>query len=829
MSIKKRILIASGLVVLVAALAGGAILVWSGIFSKKPDKEPSKSQTETEDESSDSDGLTDEELQQLDDANKKLNNIRTSDEYINMAPTEQMEVMLDAIEELADNELIKADSILVNEEELYITYEYTSGVLGAETFGTDSELAGGPGYTLIDNSFNDLKDEYILSTTHKGSALIIDLFTDQSNIAQLELADQCREMAEDWSEKGVDTKIDYTATLDELMYLDGNNFVLFMMHGSCFEYKNHGIIQTMTLSQKQNSETDRVYKSTIDKEYILFSNGKYAVTASFFEEAYGTEETKLDGTIFFFNSCQQMGVGEIFSNNWNDICDKIGVSAFVAYHDSLAMKYGVDMAEVFMDQLLADETAFEAFNISVLQNGGSENEWREKLHKEHGDGESATPYLGGDPNAKFKWLRNETPTPSPTSSPTPSSTPAPIGIDINTVRIGDEIRMGNYAGSNIEWIVLDANDKGVLLISKYVLEIMTYNDVKEDVTWETCSLRKWLNEDFYSSSFSDQEKQHILLTNLQNPDNNKAKGGNNTDDYVFLLSIDEAEKYFENDDARRAEPTQHVLDKGYPFLYGEDTYAFWWLRSPGLNNTAAVYVLNSGALSGNGFAVDGGYSPEANCVRPAMWVSYDDISVIAETVVTPIPDKVKEAYLDIVNNVSYEDFKSDAYGVPTSGSFTFDLVYIDDDDIPELLVCLTISGGPNGDEVFANLYAYNDYEDIRFQAVQRWAADRVDASTVYYPRENLIRESIRMNYSTYKTVIANLFKGYETAMITTFDTEYEGDGDSMTSKYYIYESSSQKRASEITEKDFYALTTGKGEAKPLIATMSKELITEYLS
>lgn len=66
------------------------------------------------------------------------------------------------------------------------------------------------------------------------------------------------------------------------------------------------------------------------------------------------------------------------------------------------------------------------------------------------------------------------------------------------------IKFGHYEQDNdasngkeaIEWEVLGYEDGELLLISRYILDAVPYNYEWTDVTWETCALRKWLNDDF---------------------------------------------------------------------------------------------------------------------------------------------------------------------------------------------------------------------------------------------------------------------------------------------------------------------------------------------
>ena len=134
----------------------------------------------------------------------------------------------------------------------------------------------------------------------------------------------------------------------------------------------------------------------------------------------------------------------------------------------------------------------------------------------------------------------------------------------------DTITFGSYPQSDvtgktkepIEWIVLDRDEenKKALLLSKYILDCKPYNDEYKEVTWETCSLRKWLNRDFYNIAFNDSDKIYITLTSLINNDNVDygSNGGNNTSDNVFLLSIDEIKHYL-----KIMIRIVFILEKGY--------------------------------------------------------------------------------------------------------------------------------------------------------------------------------------------------------------------------------------------------------------------------
>lgn len=187
--------------------------------------------------------------------------------------------------------------------------------------------------------------------------------------------------------------------------------------------------------------------------------------------------------------------------------------------------------------------------------------------------------------------------------------------------VGDVVLFGNYHGE-IEWLVLDKQDGKALLISKYALDAKPYNEKHTNITWEYCTLRAWLNGAFINAAFSEAEKGLILDANLTNADNAEygTDGGNDTVDKVFLLSIDEAKKYFPDDVSRRCAPTKYAKEQG---AYLSDDYTTasgeavcWWLRSPGIDQGCATTVNSYGCVNvrGSGINIDYG------CVRPALWV-----------------------------------------------------------------------------------------------------------------------------------------------------------------------------------------------------------------
>ena len=208
--------------------------------------------------------------------------------------------------------------------------------------------------------------------------------------------------------------------------------------------------------------------------------------------------------------------------------------------------------------------------------------------------------------------------------------------DYATASVGDIIEFGTYEQDNdtsngkepIEWQVLERDGNKILVISKYALDVQSYGTEFEDVTWETCTLRTSLNGTFIYAAFSEAEQSMIQTTEVsadKNPDYS-TDPGNATKDKIFLLSINEAEKYFASDEARMCFPTAYAIaNEAYTFDWDRDGEAAcrWWLRSPGSYQDYAVYVDADGSVDSSGDTANLSGRFVHFCVRPALWINLD--------------------------------------------------------------------------------------------------------------------------------------------------------------------------------------------------------------
>ena len=200
-------------------------------------------------------------------------------------------------------------------------------------------------------------------------------------------------------------------------------------------------------------------------------------------------------------------------------------------------------------------------------------------------------------------------------------------------KVGDIIQFGDW-----DWRVLDLQDDRALIITEHVIERRPYHVEPAHVTWETCILRRYLNGEFLQK-FKEEEQRRIAETSIQNSDNLwfDTKGGKDTTDKVFLLSLEEIDRYFGDsgdyqNKRRKTYEGQYPSGKwvpsdgGYAFSNANDSDRiakhnnqppWWWLRSPGDNSFNAAYVNGDGSV----FVYGSIALYDTGGVRPALWLN----------------------------------------------------------------------------------------------------------------------------------------------------------------------------------------------------------------
>ncbi len=333
--------------------------------------------------------------------------------------------------------------------------------------------------------------------------------------------------------------------------------------------------------------------------------------------------------------------------------------------------------------------------------------------------------------------------PAPKPDPEPAAEPEPEPVEhvpkqgISLVKgdyttPGSIVAFGCYEQDNneengpeaIEWIILDSKDNTRLLISRYNVDCQPYNTGGNaaSVTWETSTLRSWLNDEYLESAFVPEDQDAILVTTVNNNHRQaftdfRAADVPDTEDRLFLLSYAEAWKYFQVDKERTCPASRFAASRG-AYVNKDNKSSPWWLRSPGDGKGYASFVFTDGTLwsgaigeSGYGsvmpagsnrvladgtlwYKLDHSYASSSDIgIRPALWIDLDQLGIDLSADETAEEDPAGPSESESENEpdfgtvgsvVTYGHYEQD--NDPDNGKEAIEWIVLDEDGSRRLLI-----------------------------------------------------------------------------------------------------------------------------------------------
>ena len=207
----------------------------------------------------------------------------------------------------------------------------------------------------------------------------------------------------------------------------------------------------------------------------------------------------------------------------------------------------------------------------------------------------------------------------------PLHTKAAFGIPI---LFGDYPFKADGDRRMIEWTPLRFEEGRVLLITRCCIDVLIFDERKDNITWRDSYIRKWMNEVFYEEAFSSEEKNrynYAKIRTMNIPGNIHSGNGISYERTAsigklrnkgqgFCAVNDEAFWNFSSDEERMTLSTDYVRAKCEK--EGWTRQNSWWLRTPSWIPNRAAAVYSFGSITGIGEIVD----DDMVAVRPAIWV-----------------------------------------------------------------------------------------------------------------------------------------------------------------------------------------------------------------
>ena len=203
----------------------------------------------------------------------------------------------------------------------------------------------------------------------------------------------------------------------------------------------------------------------------------------------------------------------------------------------------------------------------------------------------------------------------------------------------------------IKWRVIDVNGNSAYLISDVVLDTQKYNQEAKAVSWNTSTLRSWLNgydksanqtaidyrtSNFLNTAFSSKEKEVLVSTN---------------NDMVTILSEADMKNNYGLDNANNRTCKSSTFAQAMGAHQNALGAFNWWTSTNGNSNLTAKYIEPSGEVYTKGYSV----AYAGNGVRVAVRINLNQTDAyryagtvssdgaINEVVTTTAPTNTPEA------------------------------------------------------------------------------------------------------------------------------------------------------------------------------------------
>ena len=221
----------------------------------------------------------------------------------------------------------------------------------------------------------------------------------------------------------------------------------------------------------------------------------------------------------------------------------------------------------------------------------------------------------------------------------------------NGLRLGGKVEFGRYEQDGntqngpepIVWDVVATFEDGYLLVSRYILDGMPWDDgsgsgstleLKTDITYEQSSMRRWIQDTFAVGAFTEEERSLIIPVSVKGDNVLAQKNNRYATDYVFILREDEVKDIWgyastdQSNSSLACAPTVYAASRGLaPDTSGRARYGYnnnYWTATWALrrrytdNSTSKAKIVTVSAVGKFSNSV----VSEILGFRPAIYVKF---------------------------------------------------------------------------------------------------------------------------------------------------------------------------------------------------------------
>ena len=339
--------------------------------------------------------LTTADAQEMQQADSAVTALTGSDAYAEMTRAQRLDAAVAQLQQLAEEGLVLARSLHVDEENGMVSFAYSCGALGG-VLVEDPDEENTP-FALSELPAVDLHEMSNAPQGDLGSAMIYYAFDNTVNSSRYPYYSYMKGF---WTAMGLHTRIDSTVTVSDLKRMNDYGLCILSAHGSYYTYTSGFLFkQTRTepvilLTEESGFYKDLYYGIDLLTHRVIKINGLYCITPSFFRAAYRGGQLK--DTVVLSETCEFLGVSGSLDTSMADALLAGGAKAVAGYVNNVYTVYSRSMLWDTVNHLILGQTLQESVQHSMDTYGADDLVWYNAQGGKRPHAAAAYPLLFGD-------------------------------------------------------------------------------------------------------------------------------------------------------------------------------------------------------------------------------------------------------------------------------------------------------------------------------------------------------------------------------------------------------------------------------------------------
>ena len=342
------------------------------------------------------------EMQQADSAVTALTG---SDAYAEMTRAQRLDAAVAQLQQLAEEGLVSARSLHVDEENGMVSFAYSCGALGG-VLVEDPDEENTP-FAPSELPAVDLHEMSNAPQGDLGSAMIYYAFDNTVNSSRYPYYSYMKGF---WTAMGLHTRSDSTVTVSDLKRMNDYGLCILSAHGSYYTYTSGFLFkQTRTepvilLTEESDFYKDLYYGIDLLTHRVIKINGLYCITPSFFRAAYRGGQLK--DTVVLSETCEFLGVTNSVDESMAEALLAGGARTVLGYVNNVYTVYSRSMLWDTVNHLAMGQTIGRALAHAKDTYGENDIIWYTEQGGRRPHAAAAYLVLYGDENARLNVPEN---------------------------------------------------------------------------------------------------------------------------------------------------------------------------------------------------------------------------------------------------------------------------------------------------------------------------------------------------------------------------------------------------------------------------------------